>query len=74
MNNQDQIYNAIVIGSGMSGGWAAKVLTEKGLKTLVLERGREVQHITDYPTTNMNSYEFEHKGELPLESSKKIPF
>ena len=46
-------YDAIVIGSGMSGGWAAKEFAEKGLKTLVLERGRDVTHIKDYPTTNM---------------------
>lgn len=43
-------YDAIVIGSGISGGWAAKELCEKGLKTLVLERGRDVRHIVDYPT------------------------
>ena len=45
-------YDAIVIGSGISGGWAAKELCEQGLKTLVLERGRDVRHIKDYPTTN----------------------
>ena len=43
-------FDAIVVGSGMSGGWAAKELTEKGLKTLVLERGRNVRHVTDYTT------------------------
>ncbi|MFM1836746.1 MAG: hypothetical protein RJA04_1434, partial [Bacteroidota bacterium] len=43
-------FDAIVIGSGISGGWAAKELTEKGLKTLVLERGRDVKHVIDYPT------------------------
>ena len=43
-------YDAIVIGSGISGGWAAKELCEKGLKTLVLERGRIVQHVKDYDT------------------------
>ena len=43
-------YDAIVIGSGISGGWAAKELCEKGLKTLVLERGRNIEHIKDYPT------------------------
>ena len=42
-------FDAIVIGTGISGGWAAKELAEKGLKTLVLERGRDVQHIVDYP-------------------------
>ena len=43
-------YDAIVIGSGISGGWAAKELCEKGLKVLVLERGRNIEHIKDYPT------------------------
>ena len=58
-------YDAIVIGSGISGGWAAKELTEKGLKTMVLERGRDVKHIVDYPTANKMPYEFEHRGEIP---------
>ena len=51
---KERTYDAIVIGSGMSGGWAAKEFTEKGLKTLVLERGRDVEHIKDYPTANMS--------------------
>ncbi len=59
-------YDAIVIGSGISGGWAAKELTEKGLKTLVLERGRDVKHVTDYPTANLNPWEVEHRGQVPL--------
>ncbi|MBS0582006.1 MAG: NAD(P)-binding protein, partial [Proteobacteria bacterium] len=46
-------YDAIVIGSGISGGWAAKELCDRGLKTLVLERGRDVQHIKDYPTMSL---------------------
>ncbi|MEO6979414.1 MAG: GMC family oxidoreductase, partial [Mucilaginibacter sp.] len=58
-------FNAIVIGSGISGGWAAKELTGNGLKTLVLERGRDVKHIKDYPTTNKMPWEFEHRGQLP---------
>ncbi|WP_266203015.1 GMC oxidoreductase [Pontibacter kalidii] len=66
-------YDAIVIGSGISGGWAAKELTEKGLKTLVLERGRDVKHNRDYPTTNKMPYEFEHRGEVPLEIREKEP-
>ena len=55
-------YDAIVVGSGISGGWAAKELCEKGLKTLVLERGRMVEHLKDYPTTTMDPWEFKHRG------------
>ena len=68
-------YDAIVIGSGISGGWAAKELTEKGLKTLVLERGRDVKHISDYPTAMMNPWEFPHHGKIPLalHDEYKIP-
>jgi choline dehydrogenase-like flavoprotein len=62
---QAHTYDAIVIGSGISGGWAAKELTEKGLKTLVLERGRDVKHNVDYPTTNMKPWEFEHYNQIP---------
>jgi choline dehydrogenase-like flavoprotein len=58
-------FDAIVIGSGMSGGWAAKELCENGLKTLVLERGRDVVHLKDYPTTNMQPWEFEHRLQVP---------
>jgi choline dehydrogenase-like flavoprotein len=67
---KQRTYDAIVIGSGMSGGWAAKEFTEKGLKTLVLERGRDVKHIKDYPTANMYPYEFEHLGEMPFAEKK----
>lgn len=66
-------YDAIVIGSGISGGWAAKELTEKGLKTLVLERGRDVKHIVDYPTANKMPYEFEHRGEIPHATREANP-
>ena len=58
INNQtvkQNTYDAIVVGSGISGGWAAKELCEKGLKTLVLERGRNVEHIKDYPTATHGS-------------------
>ncbi len=57
-------FDAIVIGSGISGGWAAKELCEKGLKTLVLERGRSVVHLKDYPTASMNPWEFKHRGRM----------
>ncbi|RAJ97909.1 choline dehydrogenase-like flavoprotein [Larkinella arboricola] len=62
---KDRTFDAIVIGSGISGGWAAKELCDKGLRTLVLERGRDVKHVTDYPTTMMNPWEFDHLGQLP---------
>jgi choline dehydrogenase-like flavoprotein len=55
-------YDAIVVGSGISGGWAAKELTEKGLKTLLLERGRNIEHIKDYVNANKAPWEFEHRG------------
>jgi glucoside 3-dehydrogenase (cytochrome c) catalytic subunit len=54
-------FDAIVIGSGITGGWAAKELTEKGLRTLVLERGRDVVHIKDYPTAPLNPWDFEYR-------------
>ena len=66
-------YDAIVIGSGISGGWAAKELTEKGLKTLVLERGRDVKHVTDYPTATKNPWEFPHRGRFSAESERENP-
>jgi choline dehydrogenase-like flavoprotein len=71
--NQENTFDAIVIGSGMSGGWAAKELAEKGLKTLVLERGRDVKHNVDYPTTNMKPWEFEHQNQIPLDLKKENP-
>src|SRR3954447_15004708 len=73
MGDLKNTFDAIVIGSGISGGWAAKEFTGKGLKTLVLERGRDVKHIKDYPTTNMMPWEFAHRGRLPLEVEKENP-
>jgi choline dehydrogenase-like flavoprotein len=58
-------YDAIVIGSGISGGWAAKEFCEHGLTTLMLERGRPVQHLKDYPTATKNPWDFPHRGQLP---------
>ncbi|OQP65366.1 GMC family oxidoreductase [Niastella vici] len=55
-------YDAIVVGSGISGGWAAKELTEKGLKVLMLERGRNVEHIKDYKSANSNPWDLPHRG------------
>ena len=70
---KDRTFDVIVIGSGMSGSWAAKEFCEKGFKTLVLERGRDVKHIQDYPTTNKMPWEFEHRGKMPLEVTKPNP-
>ena len=67
----DMTYDAIVIGSGISGGWAAKELCEKGLKTLVLERGRIVEHVKDYPTMNDDPWDMELRGGLTPEEQRK---
>lgn len=64
-------YDAIVIGSGISGGWAAKELCEKGLKTLVLERGRIVEHVKDYPTMNDDPWDMELRGAVGPEDRQK---
>ena len=66
-------YDAIVVGSGISGGWAAKELCEAGLKTLVLERGRDVVHLKDYPTAMLAPWEFPHRGEMPEKFIKENP-
>ena len=67
------VYDAIVIGSGISGGWAVKELCEKGLKTLLIERGRKVVHIKDYPTATKASWELPHRGNITEEFRKKNP-
>jgi len=64
-------YDAIVIGSGISGGWAAKELCDHGLKTLVLERGKDVRHIKDYPTATKNPWDFPHRNETTLALKKE---
>jgi len=66
-------YDAIVVGSGISGGWAAKELCEKGLKTLVLERGRNVEHLKDYPTALKGPWDFQHYLKMPLSVTKDNP-
>ena len=63
-------FDAIVIGSGASGGWAAKELCDQGLQTLVLERGRDVKHIKDYPTASKGPWQMEYRGSVPLEKKK----
>ncbi|MBO0952431.1 GMC oxidoreductase [Fibrella forsythiae] len=70
---EQHTYDAIVIGSGISGGWAAKELTGKGLRTLVLERGREVKHIDDYPTALNNPWDFPHRNRMPLAFDEQNP-
>lgn len=72
MDIDNEHYDAIVIGTGVSGGWAAKELCEQGLKTLVLERGRPIDHITDYPTAHMNSWDFKYREIAPLEKERAL--
>jgi choline dehydrogenase-like flavoprotein len=69
----DNTYDAIVIGSGISGGWAAKELTEKGLKTIMLERGRNYEHLKDYKTATKDPWEFEHRGSITQAQAKQHP-
>ncbi len=64
---ENHTYDAIVIGSGISGGWAAKELTEKGLNVLMLERGRNIEHVKDYDTAMKAPWEFQHRGKLTEE-------
>ena len=66
-------FDAIVVGTGISGGWAAKELTEKGLKTLVLDRGRMITHIEDYHTANMNPWDFEGGDNITEDAKKRQP-
>lgn len=70
---KENTYDAIVIGSGISGGWAAKELCEQGLKTLVLERGRNVVHNKDYPTATLPPWEVPNRGRLSDEFRKNNP-
>jgi len=72
-NRKDHTYDAIVIGSGISGGWAAKELCDLGLKTLVLERGRSVVHNQDYPTATMAPWQFPHRKEMPRKFVEENP-
>lgn len=67
------VYDAIVIGSGISGGWAAKELTEKGLKTIMLERGRNIEHIKDYVNANKETWNHPHHGRATQQMTKDYP-
>lgn len=69
----DNIFDAIVVGSGISGGWAAKELTEKGLKVIMLERGRDVKHIKDYVSANKHPWDFPHRGRKTQEMRTNYP-
>lgn len=64
-------FDAIVIGTGITGGWASKELSEGGLDTLVLERGRMVNHVEDYPTMNMDPWDFKFRGQATHEEKQR---
>src|ERR1700704_3130911 len=66
-------FDAIVIGSGISGGWAAKELCDHGLKTFVLERGQKWVDIKACATATKNPWDFAHRGQMPLASAKETP-
>ncbi len=72
-NEEQDSYDAIVVGTGISGGWAAKELCENGLKTLVLERGKMVEHIKDYTTAHKDPWDFPNGGQPTQEDIKKQP-
>ena len=74
-SDKTRTFDAIVVGSGISGGWAAKELTQKGLKTLLLDRGRDVKHVIDYPTAMTMPWQAEHLGQVPkaIADEYKIP-
>jgi choline dehydrogenase-like flavoprotein len=69
----DQTFDAIVVGSGISGGWAAKELTEKGLKVLMLERGRNIEHVKDYVNANKEAWDYPHRGKKTQAMIKDYP-
>jgi len=69
----ENVFDAIVVGSGISGGWAAKELCEKGLKVLMLERGGPYEHIKDYKTANKDIWELEYRGRTTIDQRKKYP-
>ncbi|HSJ67364.1 MAG TPA: GMC family oxidoreductase [Anditalea sp.] len=71
MANQE--YDAIVVGSGISGGWAAKELAEKGLKVLMLERGQNVEHVKDYKTATIGPWETNYRGRRSIEMIENHP-
>lgn len=66
-------YDAIVVGSGISGGWAAKELTEKGLKVLMLERGKNIEHVKDYENMHKEAWNYPHRGQPTQEMKNDYP-
>ncbi len=73
LNGKEEVtYDAIVVGTGISGGWSAKELSEKGLKTLVLERGRDVKHVIDYPTAMDEPWELPFNDRIPEAELEKF--
>ncbi|ADB41771.1 GMC oxidoreductase [Spirosoma linguale] len=70
---KDQTYDAIVIGSGISGGWAAKELTEKGLRVLMLEKGHKLDHVTDYEYAMKDPWQTKYNGRLTEEQKESHP-
>ncbi|MDA0844036.1 MAG: GMC family oxidoreductase, partial [Bacteroidetes bacterium] len=70
-NDEQESYDAIVVGTGISGGMAAKELCENGLKTLILERGPMKKHREDYPTANLDQWDMPNGGELTVEEQKR---
>ncbi len=73
LKNETNTFQAIVIGSGISGGWVAKELCDKGIGTLMLERGRDVRHLRDYPTATTDPWEFSYRGDLPHDIKQRNP-
>jgi choline dehydrogenase-like flavoprotein len=69
---KNNTFDAIVVGSGMTGGMAAKELTEKGLKVLMLERGQEIKHISGYDTALGNPWDFQHRGRITVHSAEEM--
>ena len=69
----ENVFDAIVVGSGITGGWAAKELTEKGLTVLMLERGRNIEHVKDYVNATKAPWEFPHRGSKTQQMIKDYP-
>ena len=73
MQGQSEAFDAIVVGSGISGGWAAKELTERGLRVLLLERGKNVEHVQGLHTPRKAPWEYPHRGGRTREMVEAYP-